>query len=177
MTDALPAELPLREKRILLGLRSVTREFALAHYAALKRRGIRLQFNDGARTPAQQRIIAERTRAALESTDSATALRDAGLSGFAASGTTGMHVLRLAYDGEPSPKTDATWRTYGEEAEALGLVWGGRWERTLRDGTRRTDRPHVQVPGKPATLQLLANAGLVTVLVVAIAVAARRQLE
>lgn len=174
--EPLPAELPLREKRIVASLRPVMREFALAHYAALRRRGIRLQFNDGARSPAQQSAIAIRTRAALEAADSAGALADAGLSGFTATASTSLHVFALAYDGEPDPKTEITWQTYGEEAERLGLVWGGRWVKTLRDGTKKTDRPHVQVAGKTSTLRQLAAAGLTTVLVVTIAVAARRAL-
>lgn len=45
----------------------------------------------------------------------------------------------LDADGRPSWAEHHPWALYGQMAEVLGLVWGGRWQK-LRD------RPHVELP-------------------------------
>lgn len=95
----------------------------------------------------------------------------------AASADTSLHVLGLAYDGEPDPKNDRTWELYGQGAEAVGLVWGGRWTRQDARGETVTDRPHCQVPGRPKTIRLLAGAGLTIAVTVVVALAVREQVE
>ena len=76
-----------------------------------------------------------------------------------------LHLFGLAYDGEPDPKTDATWQTYGETAEALGLQWGGRWTRRLPGGKVISDRPHVQLPRSSSVAKAALSAGVLVLVV------------
>jgi peptidoglycan L-alanyl-D-glutamate endopeptidase CwlK len=53
------------------------------------------------------------------------------------------HALDIVFivDGKPSWAEDLPWDAYGKEAEAAGLVWGGRFVKLV-------DRPHVELPEK-----------------------------
>ena len=173
----LPAGLSLKEKRIVRSLEPVLQVLAVEHHAALRSRGLRLIFNSGTRTQAQQDAIVARTSATLTRADTTAELNRAGLSGFAAKGKKSLHLFRLAYDGEPKPKTDQTWEIYGEEAETLGLTWGGRWIRKLPSGETRSDRPHVQMGGDAGLVRQLAGVGIFGTVAVAIAILARTALR
>lgn len=149
----LPGALPFTEKLLVRSLTPEMQWKAIDHYRRLKARGIRLQFNSGTRTPEEQAAIRARTESAAAS----GADPGGGLSGFAAKRS--FHEIGLAYDGEPDPKNDHTWLTFGLEAEALGLEWGGRWSKTVA-GKTRTDRPHVQMRVPETQRQALASAFL-----------------
>ncbi len=162
----IPLAIPPAQRRIIRSLEPEAQWIAVEHYNAALEYGIRIQFNSGRRTPDEQAALNRRTKAAVDARDSTIALDTAGLSGFAAPSTKSLHVFGLAYDGEPFPKNEQTWRKFGELAENLGATWGGRWKRTLADGTVRTDRPHVQV-GVPlerrAAIMAAAAAGVAVV--------------
>lgn len=173
-----PANVPLVEARRVASLEPVMQVKWLEHFEELARQGIYLQTNDARRTPARQQSLIDATQAALSAADSAAALARAGLTGITGGSNKSLHIYGLAYDGEPRPKTERTWRIYGESAERLGLVWGGRWTRKFPDsGKVVTDRPHVQFPGDSGVLRGLAGAGLLTVLTFGVATVARRTLE
>lgn len=170
----IPLAIPPSQRRMIRSLEPEAQWIAVEHYNAALDYGIRIQFNSGRRTPDEQAALSRRTNAAITAIDSTTALDNAGLSGFAAAPTKSLHVFGLAYDAEPHPKDDQTWRKFGELAEGLGATWGGRWSRTLPDGTVRTDRPHVQL-GVPLNRRAaIASAAIAGVAVVAAAVAASR---
>lgn len=172
MTDALPdlpPEIPAAEQEIVRSLEPALQVLALEHRARLKARGLRLQFNSGRRTHAHQLQIEADTAAASSSAQA----HGEGLTGIAAQGIS-QHELGLAYDGEPSPKNDATWAIYGQEAKALGLVWGGDFSRTLASGETVTDRPHVQMPGKAQLWHELAAVGAFTALAIVVAILVKR---
>ena len=173
----MPRGLSLKEKRIVRSLEPVLQVLAIEHHDALRRRGVRLIYNSGFRTQAQQDALVASTAATLSRADTTAALDRAGLSGFAARGKKSLHLFRLAYDGEPSPKNDQTWEIYGEEAEALGLTWGGRWIRKLPSGKTRSDRPHVQMGGDAGLVRQLAAVGIFGTVAVAIALLARSTLR
>lgn len=40
---------------------------------------------------------------------------------------------------DPYPDDDALWESLGQVGEAVGLVWGGRWQKLV-------DRPHFEHP-------------------------------
>jgi len=166
--------MPLSERRKVTSLQAPLQVLLIEHDRRLRARGLtRLQVNSGARTQSQQQAIVNRTAVAGAAADTVKALRAAGVSGFAAPKGS-LHLVGLAYDAEPVPKNDRTWQIFGDEAESLGLVWGGRWEKTLSDGSKTTDRPHLQMPGDKGLLRQLAAGGLLTALTVAFVAAARR---
>lgn len=51
------------------------------------------------------------------------------------------HAADLCWDGDAP--FEGPWAVYGAAAEALGLVWGGRF-------TKLIDRPHVELPSQEA---------------------------
>ena len=172
-----PPEWSLAERRKAASLEPVLQVKLVEHHYRLKARGLNgLQVNSGRRTPAEQQRLTDRTKDALSTADSAAALERAGLSGFSAPASKSLHVFGLAYDGEPVPKTEATWAIYGEEAEGLGLKWGGRWSRTLPSGKVVNDRPHVQWPGSGEQVRNLAAAGVFGLLALATATLARQEI-
>lgn len=172
-----PPEWSLAERRKAASLEPVLQIKLVEHHHRLRARGLTgLQVNSGRRTPAEQQKLTDRTKDALTAADSAAALDRAGLSGFSAPASKSLHVFGLAYDGEPVPKTEATWAVYGEEAEALGLKWGGRWTRTLPSGRVVSDRPHVQWPGSGEQVRNLAAAGVFGLLALATATMARQEI-
>ena len=162
----LPARLPFNEKLLVRSLAPEMQWKAVDHYARLGLRGIRLQFNSGTRTPEEQAAIRARTEEAA----AAGGALPSGLSGFAAKRS--FHEVGLAYDGEPVPKNEASWVTYGVEAEALGLEWGGRWTKVVA-GVRRTDRPHVQMRVPESRRAALASAFVLAGVIIAGAVSIR----
>lgn len=99
-----------------------------------------MQVTDGLRTVQQQRRLYAKGRTAPgaivtyadgELKKSNHQSKDDGLG----------HAVDCAFvvDGRPSWDVALPWQAYGACAEAVGLTWGGRWER-LRD------LPHVELP-------------------------------
>ena len=174
MLPDIPKAIPAAQQRIIRSLEPETQWLAVEHYNLALEEGFRIQFNSGRRTPDEQAAIANRTAAALDATDSSTALTQGGLSGFAASATKSFHVFGIAYDGEPAPKNERTWLRFGELAEELGATWGGRWRKVLPDGTVKTDRPHVQLGAPLNRRSAIASASIAAVAVISAAVATAR---
>ena len=167
---ALPPELSAREQGIVRSVEPAVQQLAVALYHRMKARGYRLVFNSGKRSYAdQERIYNDTLRARAQG---GAALNAAGLAGITARPGTSRHETGLAFDATPTPTTDAAWAVYGQEGEALGLTWGGRWTTRLPDGTTRTDRPHMQLSGGPTVAQLAAG-GVLTALLIAAVLAAR----
>lgn len=167
----LPGDLTVREREVLLSLDPAMLALALEHDRRFRARvpGGRIRWNSGRRSPDRQAEIVSATAEA----DTAEALASAGLSGFGVRQS--LHLYGLAYDAEPAPKTEETWRVYGEEAEALGLEWGGRYRRTLPSGEVVADRPHVELPGNADAWRQLGGAGVVLAIIGTAAVIVRRR--
>lgn len=111
-------------------------DFRLVVFRLLKRlaaRGIQMTLVEGYRTPARQELLAADARLVTRAR------------GFESRHQYGLAVdLAPLVDGralisERDGRAAAAYQALGEEAEAMGLVWGGRW--TFRD------LMHVEAPG------------------------------
>lgn len=168
----IPVQFTGAEGAILRSLTPTLQWLAVEHDELLRLRGYKkLQLNSGWRSEATQARLAQDTAAA----GSLAELQARGLAGVAAVGQSKHSTVdaagnpaAAAYDGEPMLangsllQSDADWLAYGETAESLGLIWGGRWKpRTLASGEQVTDRPHVELPGSRSMLAAALVAGCV----------------
>lgn len=82
--------------------------FALAHRARVLARGVPFEYEQTLRSPQEQaKEFAEKP-------------------GVAVAPGKSKHEIGFAYDGR-GPRTPQEWQVYGQEAEELGLEWGGRY--------------------------------------------------
>lgn len=99
----------------------------------IEARGVQMTLVEGYRTPARQDLLAADARMVTQAR------------GFESRHQFGLAVdLAPVFDGRPSlserdGRAAAAYAVLGEEAEAMGLVWGGRW--SFRD------LMHIEAPG------------------------------
>lgn len=114
---------------IIASLDNLTQAFALKHRDACIKRGLPYYFTAGGRDRSTQAMLRER------------------LGAGAAKAGQSKHEVGAAWDANnmaARPMTDAQWAIFGEEAENLGLVWGGRFQ--------SRDLGHVEMPQSRAEL-------------------------
>ena len=111
----------------------------------MQRLGHPMIVTDGLRTAAQQRALFAqgRTRPGAIVTNADGDFKRSNhqprLTGPYAGFGCAADLTFLDADGRPSWAITHPWAIYGEQARALGLVWGGDW-RSFKD------RPHVELP-------------------------------
>lgn len=140
--------LSAHDAEIVASLDTLAQQFALRHRAACMARGLPYYFTAGGRSRSEQQMLREKLG-----------------TGAAPSGVS-KHEIGMAWDANNAasvPMSDTQWATFGEEAEKLGLTWGGRFQ--------SKDLGHVEMPQTRAELAqyralnvaaLALAAGLVT---------------
>lgn len=126
------------ETEIVNSLDGALRPLALLHRQAVLDAGIPFTFISGWRSYDYQALLhSDPTRVSAAPGDS-------------------KHEIGMAYDGS-GPRNATEWAIYGDLAERLGLVWGGRFK-------PRADNQHVEFAGTRADLAtyraVLAAAGI-----------------
>lgn len=106
----------------------------------MARRGIHCQVLEGYRSPARQTYLARSGRGVTRA-DAGESLHQVGLAADLAPMREGQPVL---HTGDPWAR--AAYAALGQEAEALGLVWGGRW--SFRD-LGHVEAPHFNPKHQP----------------------------
>jgi hypothetical protein len=115
--------------------------------AAIKRRGFDVKIIQGMRTFAQQDALFAQGRSAAG--DKVTKAR--GGQSFHNYGIAVDFCMRNPVGGSYFPDPHPVWNVIGEEAEKMGLTWGGRW--------KTPDRPHVEVKMPLNKIQSLYQTG------------------
>lgn len=131
------------EVEIVQSLDSSIRPLALRHRAAVLALGIPYTFISGRRSRSQQ---------------AAEVVRQGRTTPAAPAGQS-KHELGMAWDAT-GPRTPQEWQAYGQQAEELGLKWGGRFHDA--QGHETPDPQHVEVPTPRDQLAGILNFKLFT---------------
>lgn len=143
-----PMPLSTTDAEIVASLDALTQPFALAHRDNCMRRGLPYYFTSGARSKDFQRMLREK------------------LGSGAAKPGNSKHEVGAAWDANnaaSAPMSDAQWQIFGEEAEKLGLVWGGRFA--------SRDLGHVELPQSRSEIAAYRNMKLAAVGIMTVGVA------
>ena len=124
MQPLAPDEVP-----ILLSLMPPLQRLALAHRAACLAQGVPFHFRSGYRSTGYQQILYGHPELHPGTP--------------AAKPGSSKHERAAAYDADHG--NDLQTVIFGAEAEKLGLVWGGRFQRHA-DGSGGPDYPHCELP-------------------------------
>lgn len=147
MATRASAPLTPAEAEIVAGLDPLIQPYALLHRDRLLQRSIPYVFISGRRSRDLQASLHEDPK------------RVSARPGKSA------HEIGFAWDAT-GPRNAAEWEIFGQEAEALGLEWGGRYR-------PKPDFPHVETREKRDTLATyqylkLAAVGLTVGLIIAV---------
>jgi D-alanyl-D-alanine carboxypeptidase len=128
------------EAAIVLSLLPPLQQLALAHRAACDAQGVPFTFVSGFRSTGYQRLLYEHP--------------DLHPGTPAAKPGTSKHELAAAYDVETAGMNDLQKLVFGQEAERLGLVWGGRFTTVVEGQTVKTpDWGHCELAASFAALE------------------------